>query len=145
MNRSRKALSKKAKIVLFSSIIIVVAIALAVGIRFLVSFNSYKSTVAAIQIKGVDLSTIGDGEYYGDCDTGLVSAKVRVVVKDRVITELELLEHHNGRGKAADVLPETMLKEQRVDVDTITGATSSSNVIREAVYNALTGERTTGK
>ena len=139
MNRS-----KKAKIVLFSSIFLVVASALVVGIGYLVSLNSYKSTIAAIQIKGVDLSTIGDGEYYGDCDAGFVSAKVRVVVVNHVMTELELLEHQNGRGEAADALPETMLKEQRVDVDTITGATSSRNVIREAVYNALTGERTTG-
>ena len=142
MNHSKKALSKKAKIVLFSAIILVV-IALVVGIVYLVSYNSYKSTIAAIQIKDVDLSTIGDGEYFGDCDAGFVSAKVRVVVINHVITELELLKHQNGRGEAADALPETMLKEQRVDVDTITGATSSSNVIREAVYNALTGERTT--
>ena len=55
--------------------------------------------------------------------------------------EVELLEHYNGRGEAANVMPSRMLEEQRIDVDTVFGATSSCKVIQQAVYNALAGER----
>lgn len=56
--------------------------------------------------------------------------------------ELELLEHHHSRGEAAGVLPSIMLQEQRIDVDAVSGATSSCRVIQQAVQNALMGEHT---
>ena len=59
------------------------------------------------------------------------------------MTDIELIEHVNEKGAAAEVLPDRMLEEQRVDVDAVSGATSSSNVIRDAVYNALTGKHST--
>jgi uncharacterized protein with FMN-binding domain len=65
-------------------------------------------------------------------------------VQDHKITEIEILEHHHGRDSAreAEVLPSRMIEQQRTDVDIISGSTSSGKVIMEAVYNALTGQRT---
>ena len=120
----------------------IVVIALAVGAYLLNTLRNYKKDVDAIQIQNVDITSIEDGEYFGDCDVGLVSAKVRVVVENQAITEIELLEHNNGRGSAAETLPGEIIREQRVDVDAISGATASSKVILESVYNALTGKRT---
>lgn len=140
MKAARK-LSKRTKIILIA-IAAIVVIALAFGINYYITFLNYERDVAAIQVQHVDLSTIEDGEYFGDCNVDLIRVRVRVVVKDHAITELELLEHYNDRGADADVLPARMLEEQRVDVDAVSGATASSNVIREAVYNALTGGRT---
>ena len=141
MNTSKKRLSTKSKVIILIIAAIVLA-ALAFGINYLVGYFNYVKDVAAMQAQSVDLSTIEDGEYFGDCDIGLVRVKVRVVVKGQVITEVELLEHYNGRGESAEVLPGRILEEQRIDVDVISGATSSSNAILEAVYNALTGQRT---
>ncbi|QQO10875.1 FMN-binding protein [Breznakiella homolactica] len=140
----KKKLSKGAKIIL-SIIGVVVVGALAFGINYYITFLNYEKDVAAIQVQDVDLNTIADGEYFGDCNVDLVRARVRVVVENHVITELELVEHYNDRGAAADALPARILEEQRVNVDAVSGATASSNVIREAVYNALTGERTIRK
>lgn len=125
--------------VILTIIISVAVIALAIGAYLLISLQNYKKDVAAIEIRNVDMATVEDGEYFGSSDVGFVSAKVRVLVENHVLIEIELLEHNNGRGAAAEVLPDEMIKEQRVDLDTITGATSSSKVIMEAVYNALTG------
>ena len=141
---SMKKMSKRTKIIL-AAIAVVVIGALAFGINYYITFLNYERDVAAIQVQNVDLSTIEDGEYFGDCNVDLVRARVRVVVENHVITELELVEHYNDRGAAADALPARILEEQRVDVDAVSGATASSNVIREAVYNALTGERTIRK
>ena len=127
------------KIVLFVLGVAVLA-ALTAGLLYYRSYLDYERAVNAIQIQGVDLTAIGDGEYYGESDVGFVRAKVKVIVKDHRMTDIELIEHINERGATAEVLPDRMIEEQRVDVDEVSGATSSSNVIRDAVYNALTGE-----
>lgn len=142
--KTRKKLSRKAKIIL-AAVAVVVAMALAFGVNYLITFLNYERDIAAIQVQNVDLNTIADGEYYGDCDVDFIRVRVRVVVENHVITQLELVEHYNDRGAAASALPAKILEEQRVNVDAISGATASSNVIREAVYNALTGERTIRK
>ena len=71
--------------------------------------------------------------------------QVRVVVENHGLTELALGEHYKDRGAAAAALPAKILDEKRVAVDAVSGATASSNVIKEAVYNALTGKRTIRK
>jgi len=120
-----------------------VLVALTAGLLYYRSYLNYQRDVNAIQIQDVDLTTIEDGEYYGESDVGFVKARVKVVVKDHRMTDIELIEHVNEKGAAAEVLPDRMLEEQRVDVDAVSGATSSSNVIRDAVYNALTGKHST--
>lgn len=115
---------------------------LATGAYYGIRLWKYKQNVAQIRIQNVDMNTVPDGEYFGDCDVDFVAAKVRVVVAEHRIAEIQLLEHYHDRGAAAETLPETIVQEQRLDVDAVTGATSSSKVIQEAVYNALTGKRT---
>ena len=127
--KNKKAHGNTKKNVFIVTGIAVVALALAAGVYLLNNLRNYKKDVDAIQIQSVDLTLIEDGEYFGDCDVGFVSARVRVVVQSHVITEIELLEHHNGRGIAAETLPSEILREQRIDVDAISGATASSKVI----------------
>jgi uncharacterized protein with FMN-binding domain len=126
-------------------LVILISVAFVGGLIYYRAYQNYERDVASISIRGVDLTTIDDGEYFGECDAGFVRAKVRVVVVDHKMTDIELIEHVNDRGESAEVLPERILAEQRVDVDGVSGATSSSNVIREAVYNALTGKHTIGE
>jgi len=141
MAKMKKKRSAKAKGIAICAIC-AAAVALAIGVNYLVALRSYVRDVSAIQVQSVDLTTIKDGEYFGGADVGFISARVRVVVENHTIAELELLEHNHDRGEAASVLPDRMLEEQRIDVDAVSGATNSSKVIQEAVYNALTGERT---
>ena len=136
-----KNLTKGRKLLLCGTLLILIA-AIGFGLNYWFTYTAYKQDVKAIQVQNIDLSTIADGEYYGDCDVDFVRARVRVVVKDHWMTELEMLEHYNDRGAAANDLPNRILEQQRIDVDAVSGATSSSKVIQEAVYNALTGERT---
>ena len=75
----------------------------------------------------------------GGCDVGLVSAQVEVTVEDGALVEVTLTEYRSLLGRGAEALPETMVAQQRVDVDAVSGATESSTVIKKAVANALTG------
>ena len=101
------------------------------------SMREYKRRIAEIQIDNIDLQQVADGEYTGDYDAILVKVQVLVKVTDHRIADIQLLRHDNGRGKAAEVLPGQVIEAQSLEVDTITGATSSSKVILEAIEQAL--------
>lgn len=99
--------------------------------------REYKEKVAAIEIEDLDLQAVADGEYLGEYDVRLVKAAVKVVVRNHRIESIELLRHDNGRGEDAEVIPGQVVKAQSLRVDTISGATSSSLVILEAIELAL--------
>lgn len=71
---------------------------------------------------------------------GYIYAKVQVIIKDGKISEIEILEHRNERGQGAEGISEKIIEQQRIDADTVTGATNSSLVIEKACENALSGE-----
>lgn len=103
----------------------------------LYSLTDYKKEVSVIQVGDVDLSTIKDGSYTGTCDVGYIYAKVNVKVQNHLITDVKILEHRTERGQKAEGIPEKIVKEQKITIDTVSGATNSSKVIEQAVYNAL--------
>jgi uncharacterized protein with FMN-binding domain len=105
-----------------------------------VALNNYQQAAKSIQIADVDLSRIGDGAYAGECDIGYVYAKVGVTVRSGAITDVTILEHRTEAGHPAERIAGDIVAKQRITVDAVSGATNSSNVIRRAVYNALTNE-----
>jgi len=82
-----------------------------------------------------------DGTYEGVSDKGKVPGlKVAVTIKDDKITVVDVVEHHETQGIgtiAIDQLPSKIIEVQSVDVDAISGATLTSNAIKEAVTLAL--------
>ena len=80
---------------------------------------------------------IQDGIYEGEYDAGYIYAKVEVEIINGEIVFVDLLEHRNERGKAAEKVLNDIIAENKVDVDAVTGATNSSNVIKKAVENAI--------
>lgn len=128
-----RTMSKSIKI-----LIVVIAItAITIGIIYLHKVNQYKKTVANMTYSSIDISVIPDGVYIGECDVNFIYAKVEVIVKDGVITTISLLEHRHDRGSAASGIEQLIVEQQRVDVDAVSGATNSSQVIKKAVDNAL--------
>lgn len=85
------------------------------------------------------LDTVADGVYTARVENGLVAVEVAVTVEGHAIKDIELLEHRNGMGQAAEnILPE-VVTQQSVEVDAVAGATLSSQTILKAVENALAG------
>jgi uncharacterized protein with FMN-binding domain len=105
-----------------------------------VALNTYQQAARSIQITDVDLSRISDGSYTGECDVGYVYAEVSVIVRSGAITDVTILKHRTEGGQPAERLADDVVAEQRITVDAVSGATNSSNVIRRAIQNALTGE-----
>lgn len=121
-------------------IVLVLIIAVfAVGIVSLVS-NMKKNTSVynSFNFSELNMEEIPDGTYTGSEDGSLVKATVEVTVKDHTITKVSILSHDNGKGKPAEVITDSIVKQNSLEVDTVSGATYSSNVIRMAVFKALT-------
>ncbi len=74
---------------------------------------------------------------FREYDVNFIYAKVEVTVQDGKITNIELLDHKNERGKPAEAILDKMIDAQEINVDAISGATNSSTVIKKAAENAL--------
>ena len=85
----------------------------------------------------IDLSKVEDGTYEGHSELGPVIVDVKVTVKKGKITEIEIVNHQNGLGQPANVIVDEMVDKNTYDVDAVSGATVSSEIIMNAVNNAL--------
>ena len=104
---------------------------------YLRNFAAYKQAVRETTVDEINISDVSDGIYIGEYDVNFIYAKVEVTVQDGKITNIELLEHKNERGKPAEAILDKMIDAQEINVDAISGATNSSTVIKKAAENAL--------
>ena len=134
-------ISKK-KMVLFISMFLLL-VGFVWGILYLKSVADYKKAVKETTFEDIHISDIPDGVYVGEYDVDFIYAKVEVAVQNGEITNINILEHRHERGKAAEVITDSIVDEQKIDVDAISGATNSSTVIKKAVENALKSRKLT--
>lgn len=134
-------MSKK-KVVLFA-VMLLVLISLVWGIIYLKSVTDYKQAVKETTFEEINISDISDGVYIGEYDVNFIYAKVEVTVQNGEITNINILEYRHERGKTAEVITDSIVDEQKIDVDAISGATNSSTVIKKAVENALKSRKLT--
>ena len=134
-------ISKK-KMVLFISMFLLL-VGFVWGILYLKSVADYKKAVTETTFEDIHISDIPDGVYVGEYDVDYIYAKVEVTVQNGEITNINILEHRNERGKTAEVIADSIVDEQNIDVDAISGATNSSTVIKKAVENALKSRKLT--
>ena len=85
----------------------------------------------------IELSQVRDGVWEGEEETALVKATVQVTVKGHQIQEIQLTRHENGKGAPAEAMLPEMVRRNTSEVDTVSGATMSSKVIKAAVRSAL--------
>ncbi len=121
--------------------IIIVSIVVVMAVTAVIMVSSIEATLnllASESISDVNLSKISDGVYEGSCSVFPVSVKVKVAVENHAIKSIDLIEHKNGKGAGAKVIPNMVLEAQSLQVDTISGATYSSKAILKAIKDALT-------
>ncbi len=96
-----------------------------------------KKETLSLVLHKVDLTRISDGTYVGVYDSYRFSNKVEVTVLNHEIINIHPIKIQDGRQKLVDSLTESILKEQRSDIDAVSGATASSNGFLKAVEEAL--------
>jgi uncharacterized protein with FMN-binding domain len=121
-------------------IFIVLAVILVFGIarggKYFYDLTNYRKAIDSLVIGEVDLTRVPDGVYTGSTETVWVAATVTVTVGDQAITDIQL-DHRHDRGEAAEIIVSHVIEAQSLQVDIISGATSSSKVILKAIENAL--------
>ena len=126
------------RILLFTAIFLFL-IGMAFTAVYLKSVADYKRAVKETTFGNLDISDVPDGVYVGEYDVDFIYARVEVTVQNGVITNIDILEHKNGRGSRAEAVVDKIMEEQKIEVDAVSGVTNSSTVIKKAVENALTG------
>ena len=134
-------ISKKRTVLFVIMFLLLVGFVL--GILYLKSVSDYKQAVRETTFEDINISDIPDGVYVGEYDVDFIYAKVEVTVQNGEITNINILEHRHERGKTAEVITDSIVDEQKIDVDAISGATNSSTVIKKAVENALKSRKLT--
>lgn len=126
---------KMKKVILF--VVIFIAVVIAAGSIVVSNLEKNLDELTTMEIKDVDLSKVKDGTFTGYYQVLPVDAKVEVTVENHVIKNIKLVEHGNGKGQAAEVIPQMVVEAQSLDVEAVSGATYSSMVILKAIEKAL--------
>jgi len=88
-----------------------------------------------------DKLEMNDGIYTGTFLKFPNKVAVRVTIKDKLITDINIISHFNGKGKKAEKPTiNDIIQKQSTKVDAVTGATNSSNAIMSAVQVAAVWE-----
>ena len=66
----------------------------------------------------------------------LVLKPFRIIECSKII-DIEIVEHQNGFGQSANAIVKDMVDKNTYDVDAVSGATVSSEIIMNAVNDAL--------
>jgi len=126
----------KLKVFLIIALIVTFAVA-AYLIYYMMGVNSYQERVRSTIVSDVDTSEIPDGSYIGEYDVGFIYARVEVYIESGKITDILILEHRNDRGMTAESIVDSIISNQTIDVDAVSGATNSSTVLKKAIELAL--------
>lgn len=89
----------------------------------------------------IDNIELGPDQYIGSTEAGIGGRiVVRVTYKDRTIKNVEVLENHETEGIGAVViqkLPGEIVKANGTDVDAVSGASTTTRALEEAVNKAI--------
>jgi uncharacterized protein with FMN-binding domain len=110
------------------------------AITFMVLFGSCSSSYKSIKAVLPDLSNRADGVYRGEYSMSGTpnKAAVEVTVQNESITAITIVRHvRSPIGKKAEKITDSVIEQQSLNVDVISGATSSSIAILKAIENAL--------
>ena len=100
--------------------------------------------LVATTLVGCGGSKLNDGTYTGEAAGMSPGLKVSVVVADGKISSVDVTEHAETEGysePALEQIPGAIVEKNSTDVDAVSGATLTSNAIKEAVDQALEGAK----
>ncbi len=131
-----KQISKKLYAVLLAALLSFAVI----GSALAITANNNTVNAYAAQSEIGAAANKADGKYTGKAKGFKSTITVEVTVKDRKITDVKVVDHDDTKSffnKAKDGVVPKILEKQSADVDTVSGATYSSNGIKNAVGDAL--------
>lgn len=118
------------------------------AVLFLTAYGGYifffapilqeRSAVRDLEYQDVDLSQVPDGDFYGEFGYGSHLYAVEVSVRAGRIVAIDVVNNRTSEHAIkAEEVTEKVLQAQSVNVDAVSGATTTSKAILKAIENAL--------
>ena len=120
------------------SVILALFLVLGYGVYifFLAPVVRERTAVQNVEYQDVDLSTVADGVYQGSFVDGTYVVEVEVT-EHKIIAITMITTRDNEHAQKAEGVLESIVEQQSLQVDTVSGATSTSKAILKAVEDAL--------
>ncbi len=118
-------------------LLFVVGVLMITGIGTYIFVQSNLEGLVGQAVGTPDFSMLEDGQYIGSYSAFPVSAEVEVTIRNHAIESIRILKHQNGQGIDGEKIIDRIVAFQSLDVDVISGATYSSQVLKLAVADAL--------
>ena len=94
--------------------------------------------IRKIHIENIGLTKVNDGIYQGEAKAGSYTYKVKVKVDNHKIVNINGVDNRKSPYVTyAEGVFTKIVKQQKVDVDAVTGATTTSKAFMKATENAL--------
>lgn len=91
-----------------------------------------------IEIQDIYVSTLKDGTYSGETTIGGFTYKVEASIREQRIVDLKIIANRKSAyARFAEGVIPRIIEAQNANVDTITGATTTSKALLKAVENAF--------
>lgn len=95
------------------------------------------ATYRRLPVADVDLSRIADGEYEGEATFGFTYG-VRVMISGGGISDVAVTRNRgSGYARLAELVRTKVLRAQRLGIDGVSGATTTSKALLKAMEDAL--------
>ena len=92
-----------------------------------------------LPIGAIDLDKVEDGLYFGEAKYGF-EYKVKVVVRNHSIKDIVILQNRDSfYAVLAEGIKFKIIREQRINPDAITGATTTSKILMKSIEDAIGG------
>lgn len=129
--------TKKALTALFC---ILITAGIVFSVIYMKSDENKDSAVSKVKDSKVDASKVKDGDYTGSAQGYGGPIDVKVTIKDGKIVSIKVLSHNETPSyydMSAQKVIDSIIAKNSVDVDSVSGATITSNAIKSAVSQAL--------
>ncbi len=104
--------------------------------------SAEQKRIRELKIDPIDLSSVADGSHDGEFSYGSFTYRVRVETRAGKIDSVSILDNRDTpHAKKAEGVVARVLAEQRVDVDAVSGATTTSKALLQAIASALHSAR----
>ncbi|UCF64260.1 MAG: FMN-binding protein [bacterium] len=119
---------------------LIVSLGVVVGILLIVSMTVQYLQLEhyrKITIKDVDLKVVKDGYYVGSADF-YFPYEVGIQIEDHQIKKIKILNNRSSfYARLAEGITYKIVREQKINLDAVSGATTTSKALMKAVESAL--------
>ena len=128
--RTKRKMNRKT--IVSSGVIILFMLVSMVTIQY-IQLTHYRN----LQINEINLETIDDGHYYGKVDYAF-EYEVEVSIKNHTIEDIKILRNRDSHyASLAEGIKLKVLREQKMNIDSVTGATTTSQILLKAMEAAI--------